>query len=239
MGTVDKLVEHAIVVLRKSRYDKVRFPDGRIERAPVGRGRERLRAFQDEVKGPIVERYETALEDWEDAFADWADRVEFTAERIRSPGGGRVAVTRIHLPGGQTHDVDPGHEENYLRDQFSSTVLPRPDLNEYLDLDRWIEDSGAQLTSDQRGWHGRILFADHDQEIEDPELGHWFYGFPARAVLNTLNRLSGEGWRVVSVSEDKGLYLGEDASKEAGPVAARYLLSREVAIGDSHRNAAD
>jgi len=48
--------------------------------------------------------------------------------------------------------------------------------------------------------------------------------FPTQFSLRQLDHLATEGWRLVHVSEDRGLYTGEHAGSESYPVRVRYLL---------------
>jgi hypothetical protein len=50
------------------------------------------------------------------------------------------------------------------------------------------------------------------------------WGFPLIEALRELNRLEEQGWKIVHVSEDHGLYQGADTADEAYLTRVRYLL---------------
>lgn len=62
--------------------------------------------------------------------------------------------------------------------------------------------------------------------IELPADMVWDWGYPVAAALAELDRLESQGWKIIHVSEDHGLYQGADANDEAYLTRVRYLLHR-------------
>ncbi len=61
-----------------------------------------------------------------------------------------------------------------------------------------------------------------------PAFFTWQFGLPIENVLRVLNEIAAEGWYVVQVSEDRGIYAGETNRTAAAVTTARYLLARDV-----------
>lgn len=88
------------------------------------------------------------------------------------------------------------------------------------------DDARARLSS-RHTWEGE-LFLPTGREKLDIQPRQWRYGYPIEDVTPTLNRLAREGWEVMHVSEDRGLYLGADTHSDAWITKARYLLVRDA-----------
>lgn len=78
-----------------------------------------------------------------------------------------------------------------------------------------------------RGWCGYFYAATDSREITEL-IETWSGGVPAVEIAQALDTLSSQGWQVASVNEDKGLYVGTDGSREAGPITVRILLRRSA-----------
>lgn len=75
-------------------------------------------------------------------------------------------------------------------------------------------------------WRASLFVETGRQDIDLKTDGGWNLSFPEIEVLRALNGFAKEGWRVVSVSEDKATHVGPDASPESRTTAVRYLLER-------------
>lgn len=96
--------------------------------------------------------------------------------------------------------------------------------NEYPDPSRDAFEVSPEIKK-SGAWDAR-LFLDGSQHSL-PDIDSWSYFFPMESVTKTLNNLAEDGWSVVHVSEDRGLYSSEIVSNMSAPVAARYLLARD------------
>lgn len=85
--------------------------------------------------------------------------------------------------------------------------------------------SSATVT-EQRGWRARFFDGEQWHREDDPTSAD--FHVPTEAIVSTLNRLAGQGWNVVHVSEDHGLYRGMDIADESFVTRIRYLLRREL-----------
>jgi hypothetical protein len=60
----------------------------------------------------------------------------------------------------------------------------------------------------------------------DVDLGSPVGGIPVQGLVTLLDRYGAEGWRVLHVSEDRGVYQGTDVPDESYVTRIRYLLVR-------------
>lgn len=100
------------------------------------------------------------------------------------------------------------------------------------DLNDWKAGLSHQS---QRSWTAELVDGDGRCEPHDLGAAEWsWWGAPVAATNRLLNRLSGEGWSLVHISEDRGLYQGVDATDESSPTRIRYLMRREGRGGRQH-----
>ena len=89
----------------------------------------------------------------------------------------------------------------------------------------WQKKTAVE-TSKERIWVGAFL--DGESEIPVLEKGQkWAYGFPIAEALGILNKLSREGWDVMQVSEDRGLYTGEEECERVIYNHCPFLASQD------------
>jgi hypothetical protein len=75
-------------------------------------------------------------------------------------------------------------------------------------------------------WRASLFVETGRKDIDLKTGGGWDSSFPEIEVLGALNRFAKEGWRVISVSEDKATSVGPDHGPESRTTAVRYLLER-------------
>lgn len=90
-------------------------------------------------------------------------------------------------------------------------------------LERW--ENGAEVEHD-RGWRCYVVTSSGQASRRQVEMSNTWSGVPIETITTQLNELAADGWSVVAVSEDRGLYLGIDAHDESYPARMRYLLER-------------
>ena len=126
-------------------------------------------------------------------------------------------------------------EENWILfptgEQRPLGVLDPQDVTTKVWLDHSPEPTVASIvpisaaTLDQVViWEGELFLGEESRKL--PLISHWVYGLPIDFVLETLNKLSDEGWEVLLASEDRGLFAGKTAGSEAYVTRVRYLLSK-------------
>ncbi len=153
--------------------------------------------------------------------------IEERQEKVPSGGLRKTTVVfdELRLPDGQVVRCDSGEAASAAKAQFSRQH-PGPkataDATAPPSFDTWWNQEAKEV----RAWSAAVF-----EEGQRRDLAWsariWPYGFPIEKVLQELNRLKGEGWRLLQVSEDRGLYAGQDAQTESGVVTARYLLTRD------------
>lgn len=95
-----------------------------------------------------------------------------------------------------------------------------------LTFSSWL--AGLPPTSDVLTWQSELVHGDgrvEPYDLGDPGWSWW--GVPASQVAAVLDALASEGWSLVHVSEDKGLFSGATAGFESYPARIRYLLRRQ------------
>jgi len=142
-----------------------------------------------------------------------------------------MSEIRYAMPSGRR--TDDGYLEVSLRYAYSF-FEPEPrveeDDNAY---DAWrislSPPEAVQVALSESRWEGMFFSGAGEEEIALNGVIGWENGFPEVDVVAALNRLCRFGWRVISVSEDNGVYEGRDGDPESKPVALRYLLERPTA----------
>lgn len=92
-------------------------------------------------------------------------------------------------------------------------------------LEKWT--AGAEAIH-ERGWACYVVSSDGEASRRQVEMSGTWSGVPLETITQQLNELGKDLWRVISVSEDRGLYLGADAHDESYPARIRYLLERST-----------
>lgn len=87
--------------------------------------------------------------------------------------------------------------------------------------------SGFGRAGDERGWWTAYFGVEQPAEAQDDFWTEWSYGFPIERTLVVLAALAADGWRVARVSEDRGLYKGDDAPSDSSVTTTRHWLIRD------------
>jgi hypothetical protein len=226
-------LEYALLTISKWHFERVLYPDGTEEDGPPGsaaaataRWHEEqaagLRArFDEEVLPGLRSRFETELRAWE------------AREETREMQAEQEASQEEWLWGRDNTATAPGHAR---RSPLEAAALgarlndPKPPERYEQEYEVWRKSQPTPMTTtDLRGWQAVLVDRSGREPIEieavkEAEDFRW----PESDVIVILNRLADTGWRVMSVTEDKGTYPGADAGAESGPVRVRYLLERSV-----------
>jgi hypothetical protein len=78
----------------------------------------------------------------------------------------------------------------------------------------------------ERGWWTAYFGVEQPTEAQGDFWTEWSYGFPIERTLTVLAALTAEGWRIARVSEDRGLYEGDDAQTDSSVTTTRHWLVR-------------
>jgi hypothetical protein len=223
-------MEYAFFVVRRVPCDKVTFPDGTVSSHPLGEGHNVLRQWwEDNVAAPSRSEYSAAWNAWEQRRAQFVAQTTVERTDIKRDVGGirkqRVAVDRITFPDGQSEHCELGQATQRAFERFAETSSePQDPIPDY-DVWRRQQAQRSPLVQPGVAWDA-TLFRDAENQPISIQSRDWNYGLPVEEVLATLNTLAGEGWVVVQISEDRGLYQGIAANNDAWVTRARYLLAR-------------
>jgi len=113
--------------------------------------------------------------------------------------------------------------------QFWSARKIVNDLREGSEELRLVPESisGFGSAGDERGWWTAYFGVEQPAEAQGDFWTEWSYGFPIERTLVVLAALAADGWRVARVSEDRGLYKGDDATSDSSVTTTRHWLTRD------------
>jgi hypothetical protein len=211
---------YATLAFRRLRYNAVKVTEAGQTRHL---GEEAAQEYYArEVTGPAEQIYQQELAKQRKARMDFASTaVMHEPPTVRKERKAREGTDRVTLAG-TNYDVPTGTVERFIRKQADNRYPdpPKPQVKEFA--------SWYRLTAQERRvWQGWLLTAD-GYELATEELTTWGgHAFPVQDALRQLDKLQQEGWRLVHVSEDHGLYQGVDVSDEAYLTRVRYLLERD------------
>jgi hypothetical protein len=212
-----------MLVIARAVYDMVEIPGHAPLVVARGTGDEAARRWWDKNERAVAsqnfDQHNTA---WQRKLADWQARtsIEFGKERLHD-GGPRMDVARIRFPDGTETVVTPESAEEYVAEAFSAENPPPGVAAQFASWRDTIQ------IAELRTWAGRLFDRNENLPV-DMGLPSSQFGYPIREALSCLDRLSADGWRIVHVSEDRGIYPENDPSGESGVTTVRYLLSRST-----------
>ena len=123
---------------------------------------------------------------------------------------------------GQVFQVEAGKAQDFINAEASRrfpAIVP-PSTEEAWNFESWYEGTKREV----RQWRAELISLNGASEISLGEILRPDWGFPISEALRELDRLEKQGWRIVHVSEDHGLYAGADVPDEAYLTRVRYLL---------------
>jgi hypothetical protein len=122
---------------------------------------------------------------------------------------------------GRTSDQPAGAGRRRVEDEAKKR-FPAPVGKSRRSFDDWFSATKTEI----RTWKAEFISDGITTPIELGENVQWKWGVPTIAILHELDRLQSEGWTLLNVSEDRGLYQGADADREGYVTRARYLLGK-------------
>lgn len=214
-------VRHAMLVIARAVYDVVEIPGQEPLVVPKGAGDEATRQWWDEnVKVVAAKIFRENNASWQRKLAEWNARtvIDFGKERLHE-GGPRVDVARIRFPDGSESAVPPEAAKDYVAEAFREENPPPTVAAQFAD---WRE---TVQVAELRTWAGWLFDGTENRPLK-MGLPTSQFGYPIREVLNCLDRLGVDGWRVVHVSEDRGHHDNDSdaAASDSGVTTVRYLL---------------
>ena len=212
--------EYGYLALRRVKGGTVKFPDGSSE---------------------VFDEYELAKSAWEKwvkenllpAAIEEARRKrrEFidgcTVREKRTPRSGfmnpDLVQEEVVAPSGETIHVAQtrGGDHSGRIASAAQGQFPDPNLNAVVQ-----ENGGYTPVKEIVVWAAGFYAGDEYKPL--PAFRYWDFGLPMEGILSVLNDLATEGWSVVHVSEDRGIYAGATNHTDSSVTTSRYLLVREV-----------
>lgn len=141
--------------------------------------------------------------------------------------GGRVVDGREIRTSSEIPEKDL---DRLIRDEYPRRkgLVDLPDHQEERAwLDGLPESEKPSVVENLRGWTATFT-TKAGVEIIDASSASWDEVRPETVVLEVLNRLGIEGWQVIAVAEDKGVYAGYAAAEVSQPIRINYLVMRTL-----------
>ena len=213
-------VRHAMLVIARTVFDVGEIPGQEPLVVTKGAGDEAARQWWDENQRVVAaDIFRQTNASWQRKLAEWnaSTVIDFGKERLHD-GGPRVDVARIRFPDGTETAVPPEAAEDYVTEAFREQHPPPTVAAQFAD---WLD---TIKVTELRTWGGWLFDGAENVPLK-MGLPASQFGYPIREVLSCLDRLGVDGWRVVHVSEDRGVYdMENDAAGESGVTTVRYLL---------------
>lgn len=216
--------EYAILAVTRVRVEFVALADGtEIPFGPAG-PEAALRTWFDERVAPALQReHDAALREWRTSLERFRAGVTVARRSVKTGMfGPKEERIELRFPDGRTLELYPEEADEEIARRFVAEHR-KPSLST-LTFEEWAQSAGAE-TRWRTEWRA-TFFADglsRDLQVLAEE---WVYGAPLEAILNVLNGLGSAGWKLVTVTEDKGVYSGVESANSAAPVRLRYTLMR-------------
>ena len=179
--------------------------------------------YDSDIVKPADEEHAVALKQHEAALHKFDESVTVSkGVEIRRDTGGlrksKVLIDEVFI-GRTRHEVEAGRATHFVSEERDKQH-PAPRRPEIPTYESWFKSKAAE----HRTWRAELITSSGSKAIALPEPFDWSWGFPIAVAIDLLEGLEQEGWKLVSVSEDRGLYSGADATNESYPTRVRYLL---------------
>lgn len=191
---------------------------------------------------PTKARAEQASTSWKEKAQKELDVAFNEAKReVREARRGFIAETKVEI-------VTVDNPARFQRDFEKPTVClpdgaqiqfeqgtPKKEIDSYIkaaareahpDPERPNPPTGNPTVEELNVWEAELILEGQRHNL--PAIDVWSRFFPMEAVSTHLNELAADGWSVVHVSEDRGLYKSAIAANMSAPLVVRYLLARDT-----------
>lgn len=215
---------YATLVVGRVKFRAVTITDGAGTRYASKESPEAQDLYDSKGDEAADQQHQKALEEHYKKLAafDASVRIDTNVKELRDTGGLRkkeVVFDRVTVVPERALELEAGTGAGYIAKRRAES-FPKPVRPQRQTFDTWFANE-AELV---RTWQAVFYTADQQTPLAVPEDSDYSWGFPIAFALGVLGRLAGEGWRLVHVSEDRGLYNGADAPDESYPTRVRYLL---------------
>jgi hypothetical protein len=212
---------YATLVVGRVKYDAVLMTVAG-ERLELRRA-EASDEYERSVVRPLLDEFKSRLQAARRARAELErsavirEEVEVVGERIGLRHV-RYFADEVDI-GDETFEVDPGTAKELIT-EVAEERHPDPEKPDVESFDAWFKREAKTI----RTWRAELLTGEGVEPIDLPVDVRW--GYPVQGVMQILDELAREGWNLVHVSEDRGIYQGADAPEEAFLTRVRYLLQK-------------
>ncbi|GAB3186853.1 hypothetical protein FHX75_111294 [Micromonospora palomenae] len=221
------MTKFAIFYVTRANYKAVELPNGEVKKAPTGQADLFMREWWEKNESEVLRKHlRSELEQWESQLRGWraGSRVDEGKGRLYR-GGPRMEVSFITLPNGQRETVERMRVDEAIKEAFTK-LHPKPTpVDEELNKAYRQWETKASVNN-VRSWSAGFVEDGRESEVDIGMPTAWSCGLPAKEIVQQLDLLAADGWKLVHVSEDRGIYRGADASTDSSPTTVRYMLQR-------------
>jgi hypothetical protein len=219
--------EYAFLAITRVRVEFVALADGtEINLGPAGPEPALREYFEQRIVPVLHQEYEESLRSWRASLEQFRAAVTVDRRSVKTGVfGQREERVELHFPDGRALELYPEEADEEIARRF--VTEHRKPSSSTLTFEEWAER--AAPTSRWRTEWRATYFADGMSRDLTVEADEWIYGAPLEAILNILNALGAAGWKLMTVTEDKGVYSGVESANSAAPVRLRYTFMRSRA----------
>jgi len=190
----------------KDYFDQIILTPWRVYDEELQVAQSQRKAFKE---GCVVRSYEQAMAEWERV----PRRFGFVKESAPEPHDG-ITIN------GQAHKVAAGTADRFIDEEaLRRHPDPQPPSGQRPEFVQW----SSSCTKEKRTWRAELITGSGITPLDVGTL-NWNWGYPIAAAVRQLDLLEKQGWKLVHVSEDHGLYAGADTIDEAYLTRVRYLI---------------
>jgi hypothetical protein len=216
--------EYAFLAVTRVRVEFVALGDGTEISVGAGGPEPALRSYFDARVAPALQRnHEVALSEWRASLERFRAGVRVEPRSVKtSVFGAKEERVELRFPDGRALELYPEEADEEIARRFvAEHRKPSPST---LTFEEWV--AGANASSRFRTEWRATYFAEGMSRDLQVLADEWVYGAPLEAILTVLNGLGAAGWKLIAVTEDKGVYSGVESANSAAPVRLRYTLMR-------------
>ena len=180
--------------------------------------------YEEEIEAPLRAAYQAAKEEAAERQRTFIHHAVVNEALEVKRDTGRLMKEKMHIDevqiGDQIFEVQAGNGREFVEIEAKRNI-PDPDPPDIPAYSSWYDSNKR----DVRTWRVELHTAEGSVPLSF-DAGNWSWGYPIQGALSLLDQLDSDGWQVLHISEDHGLYRGADAQDESYPTRVRYLLRR-------------
>lgn len=218
---------YGYLALGRVKFLVYKSPEGETLPPSIYNSEDQLHGWwAEKVRASAQASYNQAIASWNKAWQEFRSQCFVETKRVKQDTGSVfktwIEVDVVTLPDGTIEQFDRGKGGEQISRQFRSATPPPAALDD--PSSSFTQWRNRITRSEVRTWRADLYVDGTATPLDIDTSQGWKYGLPIEEILRILNDLADKGWTVLHVSEDRGLYTGEDAQNDAYVTRARYML---------------